>query len=495
MNFQAYSLKNYPEWACIQTTTPDSQTRTPVHLCCVIDVSASMDSQDKLDNVKKSLHFLIDFLGPSDKLSIITFSETGKTFINQINVIPSEKENIRTQISILRTESNTNLSSGIVTARKSLLSDTSEIKQGILLLTDGHANLGLTHSPDILELVKNTINQFPGTSISSIGYGTDHNVELLQSITTESGGSYYVVNNLEDVAVVFGDILGGLVSCVAQQVSILLPMGTEIKSRYATNKINNNLEVIIGDMPSGSEATFLAKIPNATQLTLKGYNLQTHNDLKLDTTVINTDDITLQTNGQAHYLRFEVLSLIDEARTMLLHPTSNQDVDDLVSRIEVYISKINTHKDTHEHSLWDILLRELNTCNFSLKHRHTINIDTPNIMSQHAGYLGRMRGIPANIPTPSVLNSNDYNTTIPLERTFSNYAQRNISSQLQASVTPHVRRARASTDSNDPHNNTLTPSTTPFNQLSPVIGAAPRVQFNLGNFNINTNSNPINPNI
>jgi N-glycosylase/DNA lyase len=45
-----------------------------------------------------------------------------------------------------------------------------------------------------------------------------------------------VVHNLEDVATVFGDILGGLVSVSAQNVVITLPAGAEALTSYQLNK-------------------------------------------------------------------------------------------------------------------------------------------------------------------------------------------------------------------------------------------------------------------
>lgn len=448
MNFQAYTLQKHNEWACIQVKTPDSEARTPVHLCCVIDTSASMSSENKLDNVKKSLQFLLDFLGPQDSVSVITFSEAARTILTQTAVSATEKDNIRARISIIKVESNTNLSAGIVQSRETLQIDTSNIKQGILLLTDGVANMGLTRPQDILELVRNTITKFSGTSISSVGYGTDHNVELLQSISTEGGGSYYVVNNLEDVATVFGDILGGLVSCAAQQVRVTLPVGTEIKSRYATNAVADQMEIVIGDMPAGSEAAFLAKIPVGRPVTLKGYDLVTHNAFEMNTTVTASEDETLQVNGEAHYLRFEVLALLEESRGLMTYSAAADAVTSQIAKIDACIATITEHRTAHEHSLWDILLDELNVCKQGLQNRNHYNIDTTQIMTQHAGYLGRMRGLPAALsqqpsasPFSGIFSGGDgcgdpdaYLTPLPVTRTFSNYAQRQISSQLCATV-------------------------------------------------------------
>lgn len=438
MNFQAYTLSAHPLWACIQVKTPDSETRTPVHLCCVIDTSASMSSDSKLENVKQSLQFLLDFLSPQDSISVITFSEVARTILTQTFVSPLEKDNIRARISIIRIESNTNLSASIIQARECLQVDTRDAKQGILLLTDGVANVGLTRPQDILDLVRDTVSKFTGTSISSVGYGTDHNVELLQNISIQGGGSYYVVNNLEDVATVFGDILGGLVSCAAQQVRIILPSDTEVKSRYAKNMLGSQMEIVIGDLSAGSEAAFLAKIPAGQTVLLKGYDLLAHNTFELNTVVNITDDSDLQINGEAHYLRFEVLALLEQSRGLMNCFTPEADVNQQITKIEACITTITEYRITHEHSLWDILLEELNNCKRAFQDRGQMNVDTPHIMTQHAGYLGRMRGLPAalsQVPSGDCCGDPDMIPPPPtVGRTFSNYVQRQISSQLCATV-------------------------------------------------------------
>ncbi len=426
MEFHAYTLTAYPEWACLQVkalTTTAVELHNPVHLCFVIDTSASMEEDKKLENVKRSIHFLLDFLSSDDMVSIVTFSEVAQVIIDKVAVTVTEKENIRARISIISVESNTNLSAGIVQSRDCLLNDTNKYKQGILLLTDGNANLGLTRPADILEIVANTIGGVrTGTSISCVGYGTDHNVELLQSISTDGGGSYYVVNNLEDVACVFGDILGGLMSCSAQQMRVILPPRTEVRSRYARNIVNGCINIIIGDMPAGMEAVFLAKIPTGTRVMLKGYDRHTHTPIQISTDVNIIDNAILHTNSEAHYLRFEVLTLIDQSRTLLSSFSSKDTIEEHVKKLTALINIITEYKSKTPHSLWDILLEELDNCVINLNNPYGNTTATPHILSQRAGYLGRMRGLPTSSQTPL--------------RGFSNSVQRQISAELTTQVTP-----------------------------------------------------------
>lgn len=479
MNFQAYKLLRHPEWTCITLATPDLDSRVPIHLCCVIDTSGSMDEESKLENVKRSLQYLLDFLGPKDLLSVVTFSDVAKTVMRQLSVSNSEKEHTRARISIINADSNTNLSGGIIEANNCLLANTHTYKQGILLLTDGIANVGLTSKHHIIDLVQVTVDKFVGTSVSCIGYGTDHNVELLQTMSTIGGGNYYVVNNLEDVAVVFGDVLGGLVSCYAQQVRIILPPGTVINTRYMeetmigdgdANATNEGSKVVtIGDMPSGMEAVVLAKLPtNATDhlhiIHMKGYDLHSHTMFEMTTKPLTTVDEVLQTNGEAHYIRFEVLKLIETSHTILKHSAKTTTGLQQCAKIDECVQMIMSYRMEHEHALWDVLIEELHTCKNALKNRNRYDTE---VLSQHGTCLSRMRGIAANM-------SDHYGTSSRqgAMRTFSNTVQQNMSSQLTDSMgirdstdshriipPPPLRRQSATTE---PVNYTGSPMVSPI---------------------------------
>jgi hypothetical protein len=304
------------------------------------------------------------------------------------------------------------------------------------------ANMGLIHTGDILDVVRNTIALFSGTSISCVGYGTDHNVDLLQQISSVGGGSYYIVNNLENVATVFGDVLGSLMSCIAQQVRVVLPPGTEVKTRYSINKLDNGMEVVIGDLPAGMEGVVLAKIPSHTAVSLKGYNLQTHCNIELNTTVLTSGDEILQTSGEAHYLRFEVLAILDKSKNLILRRSNDSEVNAHIQVITECIAKITEYRQGHEHSLWNVLIDELNNCKTTLENRHTARHDATQHMTQHGACLGMLRGIASSSAEEEDNAPGSPVSSVPLAPVFSNSVQRSISSQLQTHVTPIVARQR-----------------------------------------------------
>ncbi len=434
MKFSATTINKFSEFACIQVHADKNVEKQPVHLCVVLDTSTSMDMENKLENVRQSMKFMLDFLGPKDMLSIISFSQTARNVLNKVYVTAEEKENIRTRISLIRSETNTNLSAGIIVAQDSLV-NIEGYKQGILILTDGHTNVGITQPNDIVKMSSNLGKLFPGTSISTIGYGTDHNTELLQNISSEGGGTYYVVKDMEDVAHVFGDILGGLLSCVAQQVTVSLPEGVEVKTRYAVHNSPGSVDVVIGDMPAGMEAAIIAKISEGTTVSLKGYDLQDNSSFTTTGLVEKNDDLKTQAECEAHYLRFIVTELIEKARKAIMYKET--DVTEIMNDIQKYSVLIVEYKEKNTNELWNILLEELKDCNETLERyrvRGGNDYETQasaQVMAQRTTYLGRMKGIAAKGLTPKMGEGLG-----ELSRGFSNLAQRQISTQIQSQVSP-----------------------------------------------------------
>jgi hypothetical protein len=218
---------------------------------------------------------------------------------------------------------------------------------------------------------------------------------------------------------------------------VILPPGCELKSRYAIRNTKEETEVSIGDLPAGMSAVFLARIPTGTVVVMKGFHIGNQSQVEIAAHVVLSDDAERQTNGEAHYLRFEVLAVLDQAKG-LLRPDANEDeVATVKGRITSLIQNITEYRQQHPHSLWDVLVEELKTSRRHLDHRGRAAPNTPQIMSQHASYLGLMRGISASASVPvSAFASDQDNVPVPpvYHAAFSNQIQREISSQLYDAV-------------------------------------------------------------
>ena len=232
--------------------------RNPTHTILLLDTSGSMDENNKLKNVKKSLQYLIKFLLPSDFLSLITFSHSSKIVFENVSVNSYTSQALDVTISSLEAMGGTNLSSGLLNARKILEhTQTSNIKTSIIILTDGHTNEGIIHNQELINLIHYIKVLKNDITINSIGYGEDHNANLLKDIAIHGNGGYSIVNDLESVATVFGEVVGGMMSCVAQNTTVSIPLSWNCFNIYSKSTQNNMTIIDIGDIYAETETILL----------------------------------------------------------------------------------------------------------------------------------------------------------------------------------------------------------------------------------------------
>lgn len=411
-----------------------TEIKQPIHLCVLIDTSGSMEENNKLNNVITSLTFLLDHMTSNDYLSVITFNTNAKVKVLNKKLTEEGKTEIKTIIASLVAGGGTNMSEALQKASLTFMKDTN-CKHCVLLLTDGHANIGSINPDELLLLVKNNIQI---ASYTSIGYGTDHNTNLLKSIATEGGGSYNVVSSLEDTASVFGDILGGLQTCIAQNVLIEYPTSSELLTSYA---IHNN-DVYIGDLQSEADVYVFS---NKQPIGISGKNLDGSHFI-----VIPIFDTSSNEQVITAYKRQQVASLMsDIQKDITVVGISDEKKDIYREKITFLQGEI---QGMLENEMKDLLLNQLNKCNDILD---TSPIDLANVtvlMSQNSTAIGTGRGM--------ISGDAHYGIMSP----FANGMQRNISTGMRT----HAQSVRSQrTLSYEDHYELL------GSQLEPMPGGLP----------------------
>ena len=251
---------------------PDS-ARSPIDLVVVLDISGSM-SGNKLQLCKETLELLIRVLQANDRFGLVVYGSHATVKVPIQAMTAQNKEQALATIRAIRTSGMTNLSGGLSLAAQEikLIVNPNQV-QSIFLLTDGHANEGITSQEGLVELTK-SIQRTAGAGGASakdefvyvnaqipvhcFGYGSDHNSTILREISNASGGgSYYFVDNDSNVKEAFGDAMGGMLSVVAQStvVKISVPshaaeLGVKINKvhhKEALRREDGSYTVSIGD--------------------------------------------------------------------------------------------------------------------------------------------------------------------------------------------------------------------------------------------------------
>ena len=305
-----------------------SSERRPTHFILLVDTSGSMEMEGRLDAVKRCAKYLLNFLQSSDSISIIRFSENASITVNCQAASSENRQVIESHINSLNTGGSTNLSAGLLKVRDVLSTSPSHMKTGLVILTDGFANLGIRDEAGLRSLVSRIRDGYQNLSVSCVGYGFEHAGDLLRTLALDGGGSYNIVSNQEHVGPVFGEILGGLISCVAQNVEIVYPRDYENYTSYISHEDGNFKRLFIGDIYSESETIVLLKRVNSdNNVTLKGFNCIQMEDITmpLQWSVGVVDD---HAPYKMFYIRWALAKILEKATNV------SENRENLLSDIE-----------------------------------------------------------------------------------------------------------------------------------------------------------------
>eukprot|EP00558_Chaetoceros_sp_UNC1202_P010361 CAMPEP_0197247104 /NCGR_PEP_ID=MMETSP1429-20130617/26099_1 /TAXON_ID=49237 /ORGANISM="Chaetoceros sp., Strain UNC1202" /LENGTH=468 /DNA_ID=CAMNT_0042707933 /DNA_START=167 /DNA_END=1573 /DNA_ORIENTATION=- len=239
----------------------DVSARAPVDIVVALDVSSSMSGR-KIEMCKKTLSLLLRELGSQDRFGLVTFGDQATLEVPTRTLTKVNKETALAKIKGIRAYGSTNMSGGIGQAAQELqaLESPHEVRT-VFLLTDGHANVGISDKTAIVDLTKGCLGGTEGrrpVAVHCFGYGADHDREMLDGISTATeGGTYYFVGQDSDVSSAFGDALGGVLSVVAQNAVVniqVAPNASElgvsivnVKHPKAAKQVDRSYAISLGD--------------------------------------------------------------------------------------------------------------------------------------------------------------------------------------------------------------------------------------------------------
>lgn len=134
-------LKGVNQKVLLQLTGKD-ETRAGLDLVAVLDVSGSMEDDDKIGKMKLAMQFMIKKLTPFDRLSIVKYSNRARRVCKLTQMTEESEKELEKLIDGLKAGGNTNISDGLTMGLNVL--DGRTIRNGrvgaIMLMTDGIEN-------------------------------------------------------------------------------------------------------------------------------------------------------------------------------------------------------------------------------------------------------------------------------------------------------------------------------------------------------------------
>ena len=256
--------------------------RKSARLSFVIDISGSMQREDRLELVKRALTLLVDELRAEDQVGIVVYGSNGQVLLEPVS-IGSDKPGSPGRARILAaiaqlgpggsTNAEEGLRMGYEMARRQLRAGSIN---RIVLCSDGVANMGATGPDGILAQVRSEADR--GIQLSTIGFGMgNYNDVLMERLADRGDGNYYYVDDIDEARRVFVENLTGTLQLVAKDAKVQVEFDSTRVLRYRLLGFENrdvadrdfrNDKVDAGEVGAGHEVTALYEVkvaPNVTR--------------------------------------------------------------------------------------------------------------------------------------------------------------------------------------------------------------------------------------
>ena len=251
-----------------------AEHRKDAILTFVIDVSGSMEKENRLELVKKALTLLVDQLRPTDKVGIVVYGSHGRLVLPHTGI--GQRSEILAAINALTPDGSTNAAEGLrigydLAWRNAGVNHINRV----ILCSDGVANVGKTGPDEILKEIRAYVKK--EITLSTVGFGMgNYNDVLMERLANTGNGNYAYVDTLSEARRIFVENLTATLQLIAKDAKIQVDFNPEVVSRfrllgYENRRLNHEQfrddTVDAGEVGSGHQVTALYEVklhPDAT---------------------------------------------------------------------------------------------------------------------------------------------------------------------------------------------------------------------------------------
>ena len=245
----------------------DKSSLPPSNLVFLIDVSGSMNDQNKLPLLKSAFGLLVNELRPQDRVAIVVYAGAAGLVLE--STPGNRKETIMAAIDNLEAGGSTAGGAGLKLAYRE--AEKNFIKGGnnrIILATDGDFNVGESSNGGMERLVEEKRDL--GVFMTVLGFGMGNvKDDKMEIIADKGNGNYSYIDNLQEARKVLVSEFGGTLFTIAKDVKFQIEFNpAKVKSYrligYENRLLNdedfNDDTKDAGEMGSGHNVTALYEL-------------------------------------------------------------------------------------------------------------------------------------------------------------------------------------------------------------------------------------------
>ncbi|MEH6705611.1 MAG: von Willebrand factor type A domain-containing protein [Galbibacter orientalis] len=239
----------------------------PSNLVFLIDVSGSMNSQNKLPLLKSAFKLLVNQLREEDKIAIVVYASASGLVLPPTS--GKDKTKIIEALDKLEAGGSTAGGAGLELAYKT--AEEHFIKNGnnrIILATDGDFNIGASSDREMEKLIEE--KRKSGVFLTCLGFGMGNYKDSKMEILADKGnGNYAYIDTMQEAQRVLGTEFGGTLYTIAKDVKIQVEFNPNEIAAYRLIGYENRLlndedfkddKKAAGELGSGHTVTALYEI-------------------------------------------------------------------------------------------------------------------------------------------------------------------------------------------------------------------------------------------
>ena len=243
----------------------------PANLVFLIDVSGSMEDENKLPLLVSSLKLLVRKLRSVDRVAIVVYA--GQAGLVLPSTRGDKKQEIRAALDSLSAGGSTAGGEGIELAYK--IAKKNFISGGnnrVILATDGDFNVGASSDAAMERLIEE--KRKDGVFLSILGFGMgNYKDSKMQKLADKGNGNYAYIDSFEEANKVLGTQFGGTLMTIAKDVKMQVEfnpakvksyrlIGYEKRMLRREDFVDDKKDA--GELGSGHSVTALYEIVPAT---------------------------------------------------------------------------------------------------------------------------------------------------------------------------------------------------------------------------------------
>jgi Ca-activated chloride channel family protein len=239
----------------------------PANLVFLIDASGSMEDENKLPLLIKSLKILLNNLSSKDKISIVAYAGAAGVVLPPTSA--SEKDKILKALENVKAGGSTAGGEGLLLAYK--MAKDGFIENGnnrVILATDGDFNVGVSSTAELVRLLEEKKKDKIYLTICGFGMG-NYKDSRMKKMASTADGNYYFIDNITEATRIFGKEIRATLFTIAKDVKIQIEFNPKIvqayrligyESRLLKNEDFNDDTKDAGELGAGHRVTAIYEI-------------------------------------------------------------------------------------------------------------------------------------------------------------------------------------------------------------------------------------------